>query len=183
MIQPMKRILAIAVTAGAVAGLAGTGLAGTALAGTGLAAPAAVAKPAPLPRATLRVVPGWTYQGSGKLAVIAVCSQRGDVRMIGSKLLPRPVTLRKGPNLEIKITDKTRPGKYAIYLFCAGKNKQIDSVAAKKIRILKVLSTFQQPDAPRLPKHFKPDVTVSSGPPAPAKKGHSTKPAKPRNGH
>jgi hypothetical protein len=177
MIRPMKRILAIAVTAGTVMGLAGTGLAGS-----GLAAPAAVAKPAPLPRATLRVVPGWTYQGSGKLAVIAACSQRGDVRVIGSKLLPRPVTLRKGPNLLIKITDKTRPGKYAIYLFCTGKNKQIDSVATKKVRILKVLAAFQQPDAPRLPKHFKPDVTVSSGPPPPAKKGHGTKSAKPRNG-
>lgn len=173
----MKRILAIAVTAGTVLGLAGGGLAGT-----GLAAPAAAAKPAPLPRATLRVVPGWTYQGSGRLAVITSCSHRGDVPVVGSKLLPRPVPLRKGPNLEIKITDKTRPGKYAINLFCTGKNKQIDSAATKKVRILKVLGAFQQPDAPRLPKNFKPDVTVSSGPPPPAKKGHSTKPAKPGNG-
>jgi hypothetical protein len=171
----MKRILAIAVTAGAVMGLAGTGL----------AAPAAVAtgsKPAPLPWATLRVVPGWTYLGSGRLAVITSCSRRGDVRVVGSKLLPRPVTLSKGPNLEIKITDKTRPGKYAINLFCIGKNKQIDSAATKKVRILKVLGAFQQPDAPRLPKHFKPNVTVSSGPPPPAKKGHGTKPAKPKDG-
>jgi hypothetical protein len=187
MIRPMKRILAIAVTAGAVLGLTGTGLpgtglAGTALAGTGLAAPAAVARPAPLPRATLRVVPGWTYQGIGKLAVIASCSQRGDVRVVGSKLLPRPATLRKGPNLEIKITDKTRPGKDAINLFCIGKNKQIDSAATKKVRILKVLGAFQQQDAPRLPKNFKPDATVSSGPPPPAKKGQTTKPAKPGNG-
>jgi hypothetical protein len=172
MIRSMKRILAIAVTAGAVMGLTGTGL----------AAPAAEARPAPLPRATLRVVPGWTYQGSGELAIIASCSQRGDLRVIGSKLLPRLVTLRKGPNLEIKITDKTRPGKYAINLFCTGKNKQIDSAATKKVRIVKVLSAFLQPDAPGLPKHFKPDVTVSSGPPAPAKKGHGTKPAKPRHG-
>jgi hypothetical protein len=140
------------------------------------------AKPAPLPRATLRVVPGWTYQGSGKLAVIASCSQRGDLRVIGSKLLPRPVTLRKGPNLLIKITNKTRPGKYAINLFCTGKNKQIDSAATKKVRILKVLGAFWQPDAPGLPKHFKPDVTVSSGPPPPAKKGHGAQPAKPRHG-
>jgi hypothetical protein len=79
MIRPMKRTLAIAMTAGAVMGLASTGV----------AAPAAEARPAPLPRATLRVVPGWTYQGSGKLAVIASCSQRGDVRVIGSKLLYR----------------------------------------------------------------------------------------------
>jgi hypothetical protein len=167
MIRPMKRILAIAVTAGAV---------------MGMAAPAAAAKPAPLPRAMLRVVPGWTYQGSGKLAVIASCSQRGDTRVIGSKMLARPVTLRKGPNLEIKITGKTRPGIYTINLFCTGKNKQIDSAAKKKVRILKVLGAFQQPDAPGLPKHFKPDVTVSSGPPAPAKPKHGTKPAKPRHG-
>ena len=40
-----------------------------------------------MPRATLRVVPGWTYQGSGKLAVIASCSQWGDLRVIGLKLL------------------------------------------------------------------------------------------------
>ena len=170
----MKRMLAIAVTAGTVMGLAGTGLAP--------GAEATGSRPAPLPRATLRVVPGWTYQGIGKLAVIASCSQRGDVPVIGSKLLPRPVTLRKGPNLEIKITDKTRPGKYAINLFCTVKNKQIDSAATKKVRILKVLGAFQQPDAPGLPKHFKPDVTVSSGPPPPAKKGHGTKPAKPGNG-
>jgi hypothetical protein len=174
MIRPMKRILAIAVTAGAGLGLAGTGLAAPAAAATG-------SRPAPLPRATLRVVPGWTYQGSGKLAVITACSRRGDVSVVGSKLLPRPVTLSKGPNLEIKITDKTRPGKYAINLFCTGKNKQLDSAATKKVRILKVLGAFQQPDAPRLPKHFKPDVTVSSGPPPPAKKGHGTKTAKPRH--
>jgi hypothetical protein len=104
------------------------------------------------------------------------------VSTVGSKLLPRPATLSKGPNLEIKITDKTRPGKYAINLFCIGKNKQIDSAATKKVRILKVLGAFQQPDAPRLPKHFKPDATVSSGPPPPAKKGHGAKPAKPGNG-
>jgi hypothetical protein len=45
----------------------------------------------------------------------------------------------------------------------------------KKVRILKILGGFWQPDAPRLPKHFKPDVTVSSGPPPPAKKPHSIK--------
>ena len=166
----MKRILAIAVTAGAVLSVAAP------------AAAAAGPRPAPMPRATLRVVPGWTYQGSGKLAVIASCSQRGDMRVVGSKMLPRLVTLTKGPNLEIKITDKTRPGIYTINLFCTGKNKQIDSAAKKKVRILKVLGTFQQPDAPGLPKHFKPDVTISSGPPAPVKKKHGTKPAKPRHG-
>ena len=157
----MKRTLAVVVAAGAIAGLAGTGTAGA----------------APLPRATLRVVPGWTYQGSGKLAVITACSQRGDVPVVGSKLLPKPVTLRTGHNLEIKITDKTRPGRYTINLFCTrkvGQRQLIDSAARKRVRILKVLGSFWQPDAPGLPKHFKPDVTVSSGTPPPAKKPHRT---------
>jgi hypothetical protein len=158
----MKRTLAAAVTAGAIMGLAGTGTAAA----------------APMPKATLRVVPGWTYQGSGKLAVITACSQRGDTPVVGSKLLPKPVTLHKGHNLEIKITDKTRPGKYAINLFCtrkAGQRQLIDSVAIKRVRILKVLGGFSQPDAPGLPKHFKPDVTVSSGPPPKAKAGHDVR--------
>jgi hypothetical protein len=155
----MRRTLAVVVTAGAIAGLAGAGTAAA----------------APLPRATLRVVPGWTYQGSGKLAVITACSQRGDVPVVGSKMLPEPVTMRTGRNLEIKITDKTRPGRYTINLFCTGKSGKrqvIDSAAAKRVRILKVLGGFWQPDMPGLPKHFKPDVTVSSGPPPPAKKPH-----------
>jgi len=155
----MKRTLAVVLAAGAIAGLAGTGTAGA----------------APLPRATLRVVPGWTYQGSGKLAVITACSQRGDVPVVGSKLLPKPVTLRTGHNLEIKISDKTRPGKYTINLFCtrkAGKRQLIDSAVMKRVRILKILGGFRQPDQPGLPRHFKPDVTVSSGPPPPAKKPH-----------
>jgi hypothetical protein len=134
-----------------------------------------------MPTATLRVVPGWTYQGSGKLAVITACSQRGDVPVVGSKLLPRPVTMRTGRNLEIKITDKTRPGRYTINLFCTGKRKQIDSAAMRRVRILKILGGFWQPDMPGLPKHFSPDVTVSSGPP-PTRKGHGGKPARPRHG-
>src|SRR5215469_13650189 len=102
----MKRTLAVAVTAGAMLGLTGTGVAGA----------------APPPKATLRVVPGWTYQGSGKLAVITACSQRGDVAVVGSKMLARPVTMSKGPRLLIKVTDKTRPGKYTINLFCTRKS-------------------------------------------------------------
>ena len=93
----------------------------------------------------------------------------------GSKLLPEPVTMRTGHNLEIKITDKTRPGKYTINIFCtrkAGKRQLIDSAVMKRVRILKILGGFRQPDQPGLPRHFKPDVTVSSGPPPPAKKPH-----------
>ena len=131
-----------------------------------MAASAATARPAPpAPSATLRVVPRWTYQGGGKLAVIAGCSQRGDARVISSKLLPRPIRMSKGRNLLIKVTRKTKPGKYKIVLLCEDKHKQPDSVDVKTVRIYKVLRAFQQPDQPLLPSHFKPDVTVSSGPP------------------
>jgi hypothetical protein len=158
----MKRTVAAVVTACVIMGLAASPAVP--------AAWAAAAKRAPMPKATLQVRPGWTYAGGGKLAVTASCSQRGDQRVIGSKMLARPVTLRKGPNLLIKVTDKTHPGRYTINLFCIGKNKQIDSAVLKKVRILKLLGGFWQPDMPGLPKHFKPGVTVSSGPPPPAKK-------------
>jgi len=135
---------------------------------------AAMAKPA-APTAALGVVPRWTYQDGGKLAVIAGCSQRGDVRVISSKLLPRPVRMSKG-SLLIKIAGKTKPGKYAIALLCEDEHHQRDSVDVKTVRIYKVLGAFQQPDQPGLPSAFKPDVTVSSGPPAahpkPGHKGH-----------
>jgi hypothetical protein len=163
----MKGTVAIVVTAGVIMGLAGSPAVP--------AARAAAAKPAPLPRATLHVVPGWTYAGGGKLAVTASCSQRGDRRVVGSKMLARPVTLRKGPNLLIKVTHKTQPGRYTINLFCIGKNKQIDSAVMKKVRILKLLGGFWQPDMPALPKHFKPGVTVSTGPPPKAKGRHGGK--------
>ena len=141
-----------------------------------MAASAAMAKPA-APTATLLVVPRWTYQDGGKLAVIAGCSQRGDVRVISSKLLPRPVRMSKGSRLLIKIIGKTKPGKYAIALLCEDKHNQPDSVDVKTVRIYKVLGAFQQPDQPALPSQFKPDATVSSGPPAaahpePGRKGH-----------
>jgi hypothetical protein len=136
------------------------------------AASAAMAGPA-----ALHVVPWWTYQGGGRLAVIASCSQRSDVRVISSKLLPRPVRMSKGSNLLIKVTGKTQPGQYDIVLLCADKHNRPDSADIKTVRIYKILDAFQQPDQPALPPHFKPDVTVSSGPsaaahPKPGKKGH-----------
>ena len=137
---------------------------------------AAMARPAPsAPSATLRVVPGWTYQGGGKLAVITGCSQRGDARVISSKMLPRSIRMSKGRNLLIKVTGKTKPGKYAIVLLCERKHKLPDSVDVKTVRIYKVLGAFRQPGQPALPSHFKPDVTVSSGPPAPHHKKHHKK--------
>lgn len=139
----------------------------------GTAAAAGAGPRPPAPSATLRVMPKWTYQGGGRLAVITACSQRADAHVVTSKLLPRPVTMRKGENLLIKVTDKTNPGKYRIMLLCVGKHQQIDAADIKSVRILKVLGAFSQPAQPTLPKHFKPNVTVSSGPPAPAKKkGH-----------
>jgi hypothetical protein len=45
----------------------------------------------------------------------------------------------------------------------------------KKVRILKLLGGFRQPDMPALPKHFKPGVTVSTGPPPKAKGRHGGK--------
>jgi hypothetical protein len=113
-----------------------------------MAASVAMARPAAL-AATLRVVPRWTYQDGGS----------------------------KGRSLLIKVTGKTRPGKYEIVLLCEDKHNQPDSVDMKTVRIYKVLGVFQQPDQPALPAAFKPDVTVSSGPPAaahlrPRQKGH-----------
>jgi hypothetical protein len=85
--------------------------------------------------------------------------------------------MSKGRNLLIKVTRKTKPGKYVIVLLCERKHKLPDSVDMKTVRIYKVLGAFQQPDQPVLPNHFTPDVTVSAGPPAAAhpkkkKKGH-----------
>jgi hypothetical protein len=62
-------------------------------------------------------------------------------------------------------------------LLCEDKHKQPDSVDVETVRIYKVLRAFQQPDQPPLPSHFKPDVTVSSGPAPPAhhKKKHHKK--------
>jgi hypothetical protein len=96
-----------------------------------MAASAVMARPA-APTATLRVVPRWTYQDGGKLAVIAGCSQRGDIRVISSNLLPRPIRMDKDRNLLIKVTGKTKPGKYAIALLCEDKHNQPDSVDVKR---------------------------------------------------
>lgn len=124
-------------------------------------------KPASVPHATIQVVPQWTYQGGGKLAVIATCSQRRDVRVITSKMLRHPVILHKGGKLLIKVTKKTNPGKYAMTLWCVNAHGQVDAQDIKAVKIYKRLGHFRQL-APALPKHFKATVTVESGPPAPA---------------
>jgi hypothetical protein len=161
----MKRTFAAVVTAGISIWLVGPG---TATAAT------ATATPAPQPGATLRVVPKWTYQGSGKIAVITACSNRADSRVISSRMLPGPVTLRQAGDLLIKVTNKTHPGRYRIMLLCVGNHQRSDAADMKWVQIMKVLKDFRQPDPPPLPAHFKPAVIVSTGPHghATATKGH-----------
>jgi hypothetical protein len=132
-------------------------------------------KPPPLPRATIQVVPKWTYRDGGKLAVIATCSHRRDLRVITSKMLRHPVVLGKGGNLLIKVTNKTNAGKYAMTLWCVNSHGQVDAQDMKAVKVLKRLGHFKQRAPAGLPKHFKANVTVQSGPPALAhgkKKGH-----------
>ncbi len=140
-------------------------------------------KPPPSPSATLHVVPRWTYEDGGKLAVIASCSQRRDLGIVTSPILPRPVVERKGHNLLIKIANKTKPGKYIITLWCVDSQHQVDAVDTKQVRILARLGHFKQPAPPSLPKHFKANLTVTAGPPGPAPeprgKKSATRPGRP----
>jgi hypothetical protein len=155
----MKRTLAAAITA--------------LLTGTSIwlaSAPAdARSKPPKQPvnhSATIKVLTRWTYQGDGKLAVKASCSQRLDLAVVRSKMLPYPVNLRHGGNLLINVTDKTKPGKYAIALWCVPKGGRINAVDVMSVKIMKRLTSFKQPRTPALPRHFHASVTVRSGPPA-----------------
>lgn len=134
-------------------------------------------KPPPSPSATLHVVPRWTYAHDGKLAVIASCSQRRDLRIVTSPILRHPVVERKGHNLLIRIANKTKPGKYIITLWCVDSQHQVDAVDTKQVRVLERLGHFKQPAQPGLPKHFKANVTVTAGPPAPAPKPDGKKSA------
>jgi hypothetical protein len=136
--------------------------------------------------ATIKVLPRWTYQGDGKLAVTAKCSQRQEIRVVTSKMLPYPVNMRQAGNLRINVTDKTKPGKYDITVWCVRKNGYVDAFNMTSVKIVKHLPPFKQPPTPALPRHFKAAVTVSSGPPvvkktSPGKKTHGKK--KPRKGH
>ena len=122
------------------------------------------------PSATLQIVPEWTYQGGGKLAVITECSEPRDFRVVTSQLLRHTVTLRpSGGNLLIRVTNKSKPQKYAIALWCITKSGLVHSADMKWVMVLKRLRGFKQPPAPPLPPDFKANVTVASGPPAPAK--------------
>ena len=157
----MKRAIAAAVTV--LTASASIGLVG---------ATAAYAKPKPkmVPpnyNATIKVEPKWTYPGVGKLAVFTNCTPRTDRREITSSMLPHSVMVPGAGRLLIKVTDHTKPGKYAITLWCVdvkGKHHTIDALAESKVKIVLRLPPFKQPKTPALPKHFKPNATISSGP-------------------
>jgi|SRR6266851_10383308 len=177
----MKRTFAVVimgVTAGTSIALAAPGNASSAAPAASVSVLAASAKPKPqvMPSATLRVVPSWTYRDDGKLAVIATCSDRTGLRVVTSRMLRHPVLLRKRGNLLIKLTSKISTGKYTIVLSCVDKQHQVDAMAVKSVTIRKRLAGFKMPAPPRLPKHFKPAVTVVAAPPARAKGVHG-------NGH
>ncbi len=155
----MKRTLAVAITAL----MAGTSI--------WLASSPADARPKPAKSpvhqsATIKALTRWTYQGDGKLAVTANCPQRRDLAVVRSKMLPHPVNMRHGGYLLINVTDKTKPGKYAIALSCAPKGGRVNGADVISVKIMKRLSPFKQPRTPALPRHFHASVTVRSGPPA-----------------
>jgi hypothetical protein len=157
--EKMKRTLAAAVTA--------------LMAGTSIwmaTAPAEARSQPPRPQvnnsATIKALPKWTYQGNGKLAVTASCSKRLDLAVVSSKMLPYSVNLRHGGNLLIMVTDKTKPGKYTITLWCVPKGGRVDALDVMSVKIMKRLPSFKQPRTPALPRHFHASVTVRSGPPA-----------------
>jgi hypothetical protein len=163
----MKRTLAVAVTAL---------LTGTSLWLASAPAYARARPPAPA-SATIKILQKWTYQGDGRLAVTAACSRRQDARIIMSTMLPGPVNLRDSGKLLIHVTGRTKPGRYTITLWCTPANGRVDALDMASVRIVKHFPPFRQPPTPRLPKHFKANVTVSSGPPVvkhgKKKAGHS----------
>jgi hypothetical protein len=148
----MKLLLAAAVAASASICLA--------------AAPADAAQPAPpapIPdRATIKVVPEWTYAGNGKLAVITGCSHRGDLRVVSSRMLRRPVNMPRRGNLLIRVTKATRPGRYTIALWCVTGKGQVDAMDVKWVRIRGRLKGRKLPPPPGLPRGFRPSVTAST---------------------
>ncbi len=154
----MKRTFAAVVTAV----LASTSI--WLAAGPADAKPSPPKPPPPQDSATIKVVPEWTYRGDGKLAVIAKCSYRQDLRVIWSRMLPRPVNLRGGGNLLIRVTNKTKPGKYSIAFWCVTKKGAVDAMDMTRVKVVERLPGWRQPPAPPLPRHFKANVTVSTGP-------------------
>lgn len=147
----MKRTIAAVVTVVVATGL------------TWLATAPAYAKPAPKPpAATLRIAPRWTYLGDGNFAVATKCSVRKDLRVLFSPLLYRPVVVPGAGKVLIRVTGKTKPGKYAIGLECVDQ-RQVDAVVIKTVTVRRQLADWIIASPPSLPRHFKPDLTVQTG--------------------
>lgn len=128
-----------------------------------LATAPAYAKPAPKPpTARLRITPQWTYLDGGQFAISAKCSVGKALRVVFSPLLYRPVVVPGAGNLLIRVTGKTKPGKYAIGLECVDQ-RQVDAVVIKTVTVRKQLADWIVLSPPSLPRHFKPDLTVQTG--------------------
>jgi len=145
-----------------------------------LAAVPAYAKPRPpaQPSAHVWLRPDATYSNGGKFAVMAWCSDRTDMRvLVSSALLPGPVIMRKTGPLEVKVTGKTKPSTYTIMLWCVNSAHAVESLDTATVTIMLRLKGWKQ-HWQSLPAHFRPTLTVNSGPPPkqPAKK-------KPKKGH
>ncbi len=123
----MKRTIAAVITAVTASTLIWLAACGSADAASVASLAHAKPKPPSVPSAALHVAPKWTYQHGGKLAVIATCSERRDLRVVTSKMLRHPVILRKGGNLLIKVANKTNAGKYVITLWCVNSHHLIDA--------------------------------------------------------
>jgi hypothetical protein len=147
----MKRTIAVVVTAVAASG------------SIWLATVPAYAKPAlKPPTAALRIMPQWTYTDDGEFAVATKCSVRKDLHLIFSPLLYRPVVVPGAGNLLIRVTGKTKPGRYAIGLECVDQ-RQVDAVVIKTVTVRKQPAAWIVASPPSLPRHFKPDLTVQTG--------------------
>ncbi len=142
----MKRILAVAVLAGASLWLGG----GLAHAST---------------TASIKISAAWTYNNGGKLAVTVACPVSGDLRVVYSNILTGQVDMRNGGNLLIEVTDKTKAGRYGIELLCEASGGRAVAFGEKWIKVIQPLSGWHMRSAPALPAHFKPNVTVETGAP------------------
>jgi hypothetical protein len=114
------------------------------------------------PTARLVAAPQWTYLNGGKFAITATCSERKDLRIVFSRLLYRPVVVPGAGRLLMRVTGKTRAGKYSIGLECVRSNGQVDAVAFTTLTVRKRLSGWPTGSPPALPPHFKPDLTVQT---------------------
>ena len=124
-------------------------------------APAYAKTHAKSPTATLHIMPRWTYLGGGEFAVTAKCSAGKDSRVVFSPLLYRPVVVPGAGNLLIRVTGKTKPGKYLIGLECVDR-RQVAAVTVKTVTVRKKLPGWIVAP-PSLPRNFKPDLIVAAG--------------------